>query len=105
MTTTKFIFEPIFDAERELASDASRGRRRRTLTEAELEGLCAEARAEGFNSAEARALEDIAVATNEAAISVLKVLRGASDFARGLGTVSPALESAGRPGEHIDAGK
>jgi flagellar assembly protein FliH len=74
MTTTKFIFEPIFDAEREPASDASRGRRRRTLTEAELEGLCAEARAEGFSSAEARALEDIAVATNEAAISVLKVL-------------------------------
>ncbi len=74
MATTKFIFEPIFDAEREQASDAARGRRRRTLTEAEIEGLCADARAEGLRAAEVRALEAISVSVNETAISVLKVM-------------------------------
>lgn len=74
MGTTKFIFEPMFDAEREASAEAARGRRRKTLTEAEIEALCAEARAEGFRAGEVSALEAIAAATNAVAASVSQAL-------------------------------
>ena len=64
MATTKFIFEPMFDSARETSTEAARGRRKRTLTEAEIETLRAEAHAEGFRAGEVSALEAIAAATN-----------------------------------------
>ncbi len=71
---TKFTFDTVFHADADAASDAARGRRKRTLTEAEIERLREEARAEGARSGEVKALEAIAAGANEAAISALKVL-------------------------------
>ena len=71
---TKFTFDTVFHADADMVSDASHGRRRRTLTEAEIERLCDEARADGVRAGEAGALEAIAAGANEAAIAALKVL-------------------------------
>jgi flagellar assembly protein FliH len=64
MTATKYMFDTAFADDG--AAEAARARKRRTFTEAEVEQLCAQARAEGMTAGEVRAQEAIALATKEA---------------------------------------
>ena len=66
MNTTKYTFDTVFDEELDSAGEAARARRKRSFSEAEVEQLCSEARAEGLKAGEVRALEAVAVATKEA---------------------------------------
>jgi flagellar assembly protein FliH len=66
MTATKYTFDTVFADPLDPTGEASRARKRRTFTEAEVEQLCAQARAEGMGAGEVRAQEAIALATKEA---------------------------------------
>jgi flagellar assembly protein FliH len=74
MTATKFTFDTEFIGKNDIAADSARGRRRRTVTEDEVERLCAEAKSEGMKAGEVRALEAIAASAQEAANAVAKAL-------------------------------
>ncbi len=73
MSATKFTFDTVFADQSDIVSEAARLRRRRTLTEGEIDKLRAEARAEGAKAAEVRALEVLTKAVTDAA----DVMRGA----------------------------
>jgi flagellar assembly protein FliH len=73
--TTKFTFDTVFSAGRDIATETARSRQRQVLTEAELEALRAEARAEGAQAGEVHALESIASGTREAAQALRDVLK------------------------------
>lgn len=62
---TKFTFDVEFRDEGDLVSNAARGRQKRSLTQEEIDQLCAKARAEGMKSGQVRALESVAVGTND----------------------------------------
>jgi len=66
MTATKYTFDTVFDDELDSAGEAARARRKRSFSEAEVEQLCNEARAEGMKAGEVRALEALAIGTKEA---------------------------------------
>jgi flagellar assembly protein FliH len=66
MNATKFTFDTVFTGEHDVVADAARGRRRRSLTETEIDEMCADARAEGMRDGEVRALEAIAIAAKDA---------------------------------------
>lgn len=66
MTATKYTFDTVFADPLDPTGEAARARKRRTFTEAEVEQLCAQARAEGMGAGEVRAQEAIALATKEA---------------------------------------
>jgi flagellar assembly protein FliH len=66
MNATKFTFDTVFAAERDVETDAARGRRRRLLSESEIDALRADARAEGAKAGEVLALEAIAAGTQDA---------------------------------------
>lgn len=72
---TKFTFDTIFDAGRDVV-DARKTRQSRQLTETEIEAIRMEARAEGARSGEVRALEQVAAGTRETADAVRETMRG-----------------------------
>jgi flagellar assembly protein FliH len=71
---TKFTFDTVFGSGQEFSPERVRAHGRKTLTDAEIETLCANAKAEGASAAEARALESIASGTREAANAVIKAM-------------------------------
>jgi len=73
--TTKFTFDTVFGAGRDIAKETARSRQRKVVTEAEIEALRAEARAEGAQAGEVHALESIASGTREAAQVLRDVLQ------------------------------
>jgi flagellar assembly protein FliH len=73
--TTKFTFDTVFSAGRDIATETALSRQRKVITEAELETLRAEARAEGAQAGEVHALESIANGTREAALALRDVLK------------------------------
>jgi flagellar assembly protein FliH len=62
---TKFTFDVEFRDEGDLVSNAARGRQKKSLTQEEIDQLCAKARAEGIKSGQVRALESVAAGTTE----------------------------------------
>jgi flagellar assembly protein FliH len=73
MNATKYTFDTVFTDGTDPAAEA-RARRKRSFTEAEVEKLCAEARAEGMSAGEVRAQEMIAFATKEAGQAIKAAL-------------------------------
>ena len=74
-SATKFTFDTVFNAGRDVATETSRARQRTALSEIEIEALRAEARAEGAGAAEVVALEAIAAGTLEAAQALRDILK------------------------------
>jgi flagellar assembly protein FliH len=74
MNATKYTFDTVFDDELDATGEAARARRKRSFSEAEVEQLCSEARADGVKAGEVRALEAIAAATKEAGGAVKAAL-------------------------------
>jgi flagellar assembly protein FliH len=74
-SATKFTFDTVFVASNNVASDAARARQKKPMTQAEIDIVRAEARAEGATSGEVRAAEAIATAINEAANALRLVLQ------------------------------
>lgn len=66
MNATKFTFDTVFTAERDVVAEAARGRKRRSLSETEIESLCAAARADGMKAGEVLALEAVAAGAKDA---------------------------------------
>ncbi|MGD0189494.1 MAG: hypothetical protein ABSD74_02005 [Rhizomicrobium sp.] len=76
---TKFTFDTVFGAGQDPAAEAARTRGRKTFTEAEIDSLRADARAEGANAAEARALESIAAGTRDAVNAMIRAMNAAKE--------------------------
>lgn len=70
MNATKFTFDTVFANTRDFASDAAKARQRRSLTEGEIDRLCADARAEGMKAGEVRALEALEAAAREVTVAI-----------------------------------
>jgi len=70
MNATKFTFDTVFSDEIDIVAEAARGRRRRSLSEAEIQGLRDEAKAEGRRAGEVVALEAVAAAARQAGAAV-----------------------------------
>lgn len=70
MNATKFTFDTVFSETRDVASDAAKARQRRSLTEGEIDRLCAEARAEGMKAGEVRALEALEAAARDVTAAI-----------------------------------
>ena len=70
MNATKYTFDTVFTTDRDTLSEAARGRRKRSLTEVEIEKLCADAKAEGLRAGEVLALEAVADGARLAAAAV-----------------------------------
>jgi len=77
MSTTRFTFDTVFADGRVVASEDARRRRRRSLTEADIESLRAEAYAKGVKAGEVRAVEAVAAAAREAAIAARNTFEAA----------------------------
>lgn len=60
MNSTKFTFDTVFADQVDIASDAARGRQKKTLTVAEIEQMQAEAHEDGRNHGDVLAQEQIA---------------------------------------------
>jgi flagellar assembly protein FliH len=74
-SAVKFTFDTEFAENADVTSDTAKARQKKSLTQAEIDILCAEARAEGLNTGQVRAAEAIAAATNEAASALRTVLQ------------------------------
>jgi flagellar assembly protein FliH len=74
MNASKFKFDTEFRVEGDQVSLAARARARKTLSQDEIEQMCAKAHAEGAKAGEARALEAIAAGTADAAGAVRHAL-------------------------------
>ncbi|HUO91816.1 MAG TPA: FliH/SctL family protein [Rhizomicrobium sp.] len=74
MSATKYTFDTVFADPSDPTGEGARARRRRTFSEAEVQQLCAQARAEGVSSGEVRAQEAIALATREASQAIKAAL-------------------------------
>ena len=74
MNATKFTFDTVFTAGHDAESDAARSRRRRSLSENEIEQLCADAKAEGLRAGEVLALEAVAEGVRAAAAATREAL-------------------------------
>jgi flagellar assembly protein FliH len=72
--TTKYTFDTVFGDTADIVSDAALARRRRSLTEAEIETLCDAAKAEGRRAGEVLAQEATAAAAREAAGAIRSAL-------------------------------
>jgi flagellar assembly protein FliH len=82
---TKFTFDVEFRDEGDLVSNAARGRQKRSLTQEEIDQLCAKARAEGIKSGQVRALESVAAGTGDVIAALNAALAEAQrqlDFVR-----------------------
>jgi flagellar assembly protein FliH len=73
-TAAKYTFDVEFQAGQDLPSGAARLRQKRTLTQEELESLCALARTEGFSAGQVRALEAIAAGTQDVTRAIADAL-------------------------------
>ncbi len=78
MNATKFTFDTVFASRSDIASDAARARRKKTMTQGEIDKLTSDAHEEGSKAAEIRALEAIAGAANEAVAALRHVLAASS---------------------------
>ena len=78
MQTAKFTFDTEFTASRDVASEAARGRQRKTYMQSEIEAMFAEAKAEGFKDGEVRALEAVASGVRETAQAVSRAMAKAN---------------------------
>jgi flagellar assembly protein FliH len=74
-SATKFTFDTVFNAGRDVATDASRARQRTALSDAEIAAMREEARAEGAGAAEVVAREAVAAGTRDAAQALRAVLK------------------------------
>jgi flagellar assembly protein FliH len=74
MNATKFRFDTVFADEHGFVADTDRGPKRRSLSDSEIDDLCAAARAEGRTAGEILAAEAIASGTRDAAAAVEKAL-------------------------------
>jgi flagellar assembly protein FliH len=75
MNATKYTFDTVFtNGVTDDAAEAARARKKRLFSEAEVEQLCAQARAEGTSAGEVRAQEAIALATKEAGNAIKAAL-------------------------------
>jgi flagellar assembly protein FliH len=79
MTPAKFKFDTEFSNDGDRVSMAARARSKRSLTQDEIDQMCARARAEGMKSGEARALDMIALGTNDVAQAVRTALAHTRD--------------------------
>ncbi|MDE2182347.1 MAG: hypothetical protein KGJ78_04940 [Alphaproteobacteria bacterium] len=77
--TRKFTFDTEFRAEGDLISNAARARKRRVMTQEEIDHMCGKARAEGVKAGQVRAAEALAAAIEGLTASV----REAADSVRG----------------------
>jgi flagellar assembly protein FliH len=77
MQPAKFTFDTEFTAARDVASEAARGRQRKTYMQSEIEAMVAQARGEGFEAGEVRALEAVASGAREAAIAIRQAMADA----------------------------
>jgi flagellar assembly protein FliH len=91
---SKVTFDTVFATGHDVASDAALARRRKTLTEGEIEFLRAEARAEGLRAGEVRALETLTVAVREVAAAARVALDQASQEIEALRAESAAIALA-----------
>lgn len=71
---TKFTFDTVFAEEPGAVSPTAKSRQKKTLTNAEIEALRAEARAEGMQEAQIRAAEATAAAVQETANALKHLL-------------------------------
>ncbi len=74
MTATKYTFDVEFRAEGDLISNAARARQKKPYTHAEIDTMCARARAEGMKAGQVRAQDAIAAGTVEAATALRAAL-------------------------------
>jgi flagellar assembly protein FliH len=74
MSPPKFKFDTEFRAGNEHVSMAARARTKKTLTQDEIDQMCAKARAEGMKAGEARALEAIAAGVRDTEVAVRQAL-------------------------------
>ena len=70
MNATKFTFDTVFADTRDVASDAAKARQRRSLTEGEIDKLCADAREEGMKAGEVRAVEALEIAARDVTVAI-----------------------------------
>jgi flagellar assembly protein FliH len=77
-SATKFTFDTVFDAQVDTVSDAGKARQKKSLTQGEIDILCAQARAEGLRAGEIRAAEAVAAAASETANALRLVLQRSS---------------------------
>ncbi|MGD0141726.1 MAG: FliH/SctL family protein [Rhizomicrobium sp.] len=80
MTATKFTFDTVFADRRDVVSDAAKARQRRSLTEGEIDKLCADAHAEGMKAGEVRALEALEAAAREVTAAIDNALAKTSRY-------------------------
>jgi len=78
-TATKFTFDTEFAAGESRASSAAVARRKRMISEGEIEQLCAKARAEGMQAGEVRAQEAVAGALRDLGGAVHEALMRATE--------------------------
>jgi flagellar assembly protein FliH len=71
---SKFTFDVEFRADGDLPSNAARMRQKKSLTQDDIDQLCAKARAEGLHAGEVRAQEAIAAGAREASRAVTEAL-------------------------------
>ncbi len=76
-TATKFTFDTVFGENADAVSQTARARMRTSLSQAEIDAMCAGARAEGVNAGQVRAAEAMAAAADEAAGALRMVLQRA----------------------------
>ena len=73
-SAAKYTFDTEFRSDGDVVSAAARGRQKKSLTQEELDRLCADARTEGLHAGEVRAQEAIAAGAREAARAVAAAL-------------------------------
>jgi flagellar assembly protein FliH len=76
---SKFTFDTVFDGKADVVSTEAKARQRRVYTQAEIDAMRAESRAEGFKSGEVRAREALAMAAGQAAAAMRDVLQRSHD--------------------------
>ncbi|MDE2014397.1 MAG: hypothetical protein KGJ75_15840 [Alphaproteobacteria bacterium] len=96
MTAVKFTFDTVFEGSAEIPSQAAQARKRRTLSEAEIESLRTEAHAQGRCSGEVQAQEQIAAGAREAVRTLREALAAMEAERKGLcaGAADAALAAA-----------
>jgi flagellar assembly protein FliH len=70
MNATKFTFDTVFADTQDIVSGTAKARQRRSLTEGEIEKLCADARADGMKAGEVRALEELEAAARDVTAAI-----------------------------------
>jgi len=86
---TKFTFDTVFAGNRDGAADPAN--QRRILGDAEIDALCAEARAQGRQAAEVFALEAVAAGAREVAHTIVQAIRKSAEDMETLRAESSAI--------------